>query len=245
MSLLKIIFSKKEKTFSDKLEELEYFKYSPGEELLNLKKKIDENYSRIKILSTPMDDKYRPIDLRYYFCDGEDINEHNGYKEYIEYIRPTLEELKIYDEVKKNIPDSSDTSIHVDSVYNLIKLLNHILDSNRINENWHPIYGGNDGQLILLTPKQFEFLKETIKDAKSRPFEIEAWRNFVVYSKSEKSKSQAQTEKKVAEGSRIDHVKFGQGIIKEINDKGVALIEFNDGIERRIIMKYAKYEILN
>ena len=245
MSLLKKLFGKKDKTFSDKLEELEYFKYSPREEILNLKKKIDENYSRIEILSTPMDKKYRPIDLRCYFCDGEDIHEHNGYKEYIEYIRPTLEELKIYDEVKKNIPDSSDTSIHVDSLYNLIKLLNQILDSNRINENWYPIYGGNDGQLILLTPKQFEFLKETIKDAKSRPFEIEAWRKFVVYSKSEKSKSQPQTEKKVAEGSRIDHVKYGQGTIKEINEKGVAIIEFKDGGERRIIMKYAKYEILN
>ncbi len=245
MSLLRNIFGKKNKTFSDKLEELEYFKYSPREEILNLKKKIDENYSRFEILSTPMDKKYRPIDLRYYFCDGEDINEHNGYKEYIEYIRPTLEELKIYDEVKKIIPDSSDTRIHVDSVCNLIQLLNQILDSNHINENWYPIFGGNDGQLILLTPKQFEFLKEMIKDAKSRPFEIEAWRKFVVYSKTGKSEYQPETEKKVAEGSRIDHVKFGQGTIKEINKKGVAVIEFKDGIERRIIMKYAKYEILN
>jgi len=82
MSLLKKIFSKKENSFSDKLEELEYFKYSPKEEILNLKKKIDENYNRIEILSTPMDEKHRPIDLRYYFCDGEDIHEHNGFEQH-------------------------------------------------------------------------------------------------------------------------------------------------------------------
>jgi hypothetical protein len=245
MSFLKKIFSKKEYSFSDRLEELGYFKYSPSEEIENLKKRIDENYSQIEILSTPRDEKYRPIDLRYYFCDSEDIHEHNGYKEYIEYIRPTLEKLSIYDEVKKTIPDSSNTNIHIDSVYNLIMYLNQILDSNRINENWYPIYGGNDGRLILLTPKQFEFLVETIKDAKSRPFEIESWRKLVVYSKSERSNSQTQTEKKVVEGSRIDHVKYGQGTVKELNDKGVAVIDFKDGGERKIIMKYAKYKILN
>jgi len=141
--------------------------------------------------------------------------------------------------------DSSNTNIHVDSVYNLIKYLNQILDSYQIDENWYPIYGGNDGQLILLTPKQFEFLHETIKDAKSRPFEIEAWRKLVVYNKTEKSNYQSQTEEKVVEGSRIVHVKYGQGTVKEINNKGVAVINFKDGGERRIIMKYAKYELLN
>ena len=239
------MFGNQEKSFSEELEELGYFKYSPIEAIESLKKKVDKNYNQFKILSTPKDGKSRPIDLRFYFCDGESVHEENGYKEYVEYIRPTLKKLNIYDEVNAVIPTSSNTSIHVDSVYNLIKHLNQILDSNQIGENWYPVYGGNDGQLILLTPEQFKFLRESIKDAKSRPFEIEAWRKLVVFDKSGNSNTDNQVGKKVAQGNRIDHAKYGHGIIKEINSKGVAIIDFEGIGERKIIMKYAKYDILD
>lgn len=245
MSFIKKILGKREKSFSDKLEELGYFKYSPTKEIKALKEKIDESYNQIQILSTPKDEKYRPIDLRYYFCDGESIHEYNGYKDYVDYISPSLEKLGILDKVKGNISDSSTANIDVDSVYNLIKSLNRILDENRISETWYPIYGGNDGQLILLTPELFEFLSESIKDAKSRPFEIEAWRKLVIYSKSEQSNINLQQEKKVIQGNRIIHAKYGHGVIKEINEKGLALIDFKEHGERKIIIKYAQYEIID
>ena len=64
--------------------------------------------------------------------------------------------------------------------------------------------------------------------------------------KPHKSKQTKNTElplDTLSEGMQIKHVKFGVGQILEINDKGVANIKFADG-EKRIILKYAKLELL-
>jgi hypothetical protein len=121
--------------------------------------------------------------------------------------------------------------------------MNNLLELKGIDEKWYLIYGGNDGQMILLTRELFEILNNEINDPKSKPMKVEDWLKIATYGTlSEPELIDTAIEPKV--GDRINHRSLGLGIIQLISDRGVATINFELHGQRNVILQYAKFEIL-
>jgi len=55
-------------------------------------------------------------------------------------------------------------------------MLNDQLRLQKSNEQFYPISSGNDGRMVLLTPKQFEFVKANYPKDNEHPKEINDWK---------------------------------------------------------------------
>lgn len=232
------------RTFSDELEQYEYFKYTNLNQLIFVKNEIDKVFNKLQILSSPKTKDFLPLDLRLYFCDMVVLCEPMGYAKYIEQIKPTLQLLNVYEDAIRLLPQSTETEINVDSVYIFFKSLNEITKLKGIDETWFLIYGGNDGQALLLNKDLFKFLSHFIKDAKSKPVNIETWRELMIWGYAPKPDINLQS-KIPSPGDKIDHNSLGLGIIKTVSDRGVAVIDFELHGDRNVILQYAKYKFIN
>ena len=245
------IFKKKEKekpTFMDLLERSEYFEFTDKDQVQELKNTIQNSYEKYRAFNTTYNNSRNPNCKKAYFCDSETVFKGWGFKVQLKIMQEGFEKITNYNELINQIPESYDYESNpkgdwFDAVAYFTKQINKYLEESASNYKCYPAYGGNDGSMYLLNELQYLLLNKAIKDEHTQPMELNDW--IAKYKQKEIiSNTNSETQiKQLQEGMKIKHIKFGVGQIIEINEKGVANIRFEDR-DRRIILKYAKLEIV-
>lgn len=62
-----------------------------------------------------------------------------------------------------------------------IEMLNEELEIQNSEERFYPISSQNDGRMVLLTKKQFEFIKENYPNDKEHPKELAVWKKKIIF----------------------------------------------------------------
>ncbi len=176
--------NKKGSEIVKELEEVEYFKYSSLNKIEEIKKDLVESFDNHKILSSIYDDDtYEPYDYRLHFCDGEALFEIGGIEEYLKMVKPAFEKRKLIlkweNEISEQIENNWKHLITVNgkeyvafegdmSSYltwgiaqkKFYELLNDQLELQNSEDRIYPISGGEQGEFVFLTEKQFKIVKE-------------------------------------------------------------------------------------
>ncbi len=183
--------------FVDSLNELGYFKYTDTNNLDTLKKEIEDVFDRAKVLSTAYIEKppFQPFCYRLYSCDGETLFEVGGVEEYLKDIKPTFDKLNIPLQWRDDYfsEDATEHSIVInDKKYfpfkgnpndlktwglatkNFVEIINDQLSIHKSNERVYPILFNNDGHIIFLTDKQYQFVSKYLNKIE-RPMEVNLW----------------------------------------------------------------------
>lgn len=242
---------KKEKpkpTFLELLERSGYFEFTNIEQVQELKNSIQSNYAKYRTFNTTFDNNHKPNCKKAYFCDSETLFEGGGFKSQLKDMQDGFEKITNFNEMFNQIPMSYDYKSNpkgdwFDAVIDFTSRINNYLLESGSNYKCYPAYGGNEGSLYLLNEFQYLLLNKAIRDEHTRPMELNDW---IIKYKPQNSLEQSNSQENTNQlhvGIQIKHVKFGVGKIIEIYDKGVANIRFEDE-DRRIILKYAKLEIL-
>jgi hypothetical protein len=181
----------------DSLETLGYFKFTDSVNLTALKKDISETYDQYKILTTINAEKppHDPYCRRFYFCDHETLFEAGGVVEYLKEVKPTFDQLRIplkwsndyfSDDAtehtivvngKKYIAfkgNPHDGQVWAWAARNFVEMLNDQLQLHGSGERVYLIMGGNDGRIVFLTKKQYDFINRHF-DQKEAPKEVTLW----------------------------------------------------------------------
>lgn len=137
------------------------------------------------------------IDNRFYFVDSEELFEIGGLIKYLEIVKLVFEKLDLklnYSNesiqtdkyCKHTIELNGREYVAFDSNFgklnwgiayvNFIKMLNSELSAQKSEERFYPISCQNDGRIVLLTAKQFEFVKKHYPNDGEHPQEIEIWK---------------------------------------------------------------------
>lgn len=245
------LFKKKEKpkpTFIELLVRTEYFEFTDVENLGELKTSIRNSYDKYQTFNTKYDKDRNPICKKAFFCDSETVFEGNGFREQLHNMKVGLERIVNFDELIKQIPESYDYQSNpkgdwFDGVSDLTDKVNDYLRKRSSKYKLYPAYGENEGSMYILNESQYLLLNKAIKDEHTRPLKLEDWITKYKPRRKETNSNKEATNNKLNVGTKIKHLKFGQGEILEISEKGVANIMFSDG-EKRIILKYSKLEII-
>ncbi|MEO7311718.1 MAG: hypothetical protein ABIX01_15045 [Chitinophagaceae bacterium] len=184
-------------SFVDTLTELGYFKYTDTQNLDTLKKEITSVFDQHKVLTTVsyMKPPFQSFCYRLYSCDGETLFELGGVEDYLKDIKPTFDKLNIpfhwkddhFSEDatehtvvindKKYYPfkgDPNDLRAWGIATKNFVEIINDQLAIYNSDERVYPILFNNDGHIIFLTDKQYQFGSQYL-DKTERPMEINLW----------------------------------------------------------------------
>jgi len=244
------LFKKKDKpkpTFMELLDRSEYFEFTEKENLRELKMSIQSSYDKYRTFNTKYDSNRNPTCKKAFFCDSETVFEGFGFREQLKKMSGGIEKICNYNDLINQIPESYDYEANPNSdwfngVADFTKRVNSYLIENKSDYRFYPAYGGNEGSMYILNEFQYLLLNKAIKDEHTRPLELDEWINKYNPISPQHTSVKASTED-LKVGMQVKHVKFGEGQILEINEKRVANIKFVEG-ERRIILKYAKLEII-
>ena len=245
------LFRKRDKpkpTFMELLYRTEYFEFTEKENLSELEVSIQSSYDKYRTFNTTYDSNRNPSCKKAFFCDSETVFEGFGFREQLKKMSVGIDKICNYNDLINEIPESYDYKANPNSewfngVADFTRRVNSYLIQTKSDYRFYPAYGGNEGSMYILNEFQYLLLNKAIKDEHTRPMELDEWinKNNPVSSQPTKSATASTEELKV--GMQVKHIKFGGGQILEINEKGVANIKFAED-ERRIILKYAKLEIV-
>lgn len=168
------------------LEKLNFFNLTSKSELNAEKLEIQKSYNELNFFEGKVrGETLIFLDNRFYFIDCEELFEIGGLIYYLKTIKPTFEKLGL--ELRFSNEKSSQTKEHWKHTIELngkeyvafdnnfgeldwefayvkfIEMLNAELESQKSEERFYPISGQNDGKIVLLSKKQFEFIKEDRK----------------------------------------------------------------------------------
>ena len=230
------------------LERSEYFEFTEEDKVQELKDTIQNSYEKYRTFNTTYDGKRNPNCRKAYFCDSETVFEGLGFKEQLKKMQNGFEKVINYNELFNQIPESYDLESNpksdwFDGIADFTKRINNYLEDNSSGYRCYPAYGGNEGSMYILNEFQYLLLNKAIKDEHTRPMKLNDWINKYKPKDQSNIKSPEKSIQQLKEGMQIKHIKFGKGQILEIDEKGVANIRFKEG-ERRLILKYAKLEIV-
>ena len=239
------LFKKKDKpkpTFMELLERSEYFEFTEKENLRELKMSIQSGYDKYRTFNITSDSNRNPTCSRAFFCDSETVFEGFGFREQLNKMSEGIEKVCNYNDLINQIPESYDYEANpngdwFNGVADFTKRVNHYLVQNKFDYKFYPAYGGNEGSMYILNEFQYLLLNKAIKDEHTRPMELDEWINKCNPISSQPTISAKASTEELKVWMQVKHVKFGDGQILEIDEKGVANIKFAEG-ERRIILKY-------
>lgn len=245
------LFKKKEKpkpTFMELLDRTEYFEFTEKENLSELKISIQSSYDKYRTFNTTYDSNRNPTCKKAFFCDSETVFEGFGFREQLKKMSVGIEKICNYNDLINQIPESFDYESNPNSdwfngVADFTKRVNSYLIDAKSDYKFYPAYGGNEGSMYILNEFQYLLLNKAIKDEHTRPMKLGEWINKYNQVTSQPTSIAKASTEELEIGMQVKHVKFGKGQILEINEKKVANIKFAEG-ERRIILKYAKLEII-
>ena len=184
-------------SFVDTLTELGYFKYTDTKNLDTLKKEIENVFDKVKVLTTLSyeNPRFQPFCYRLYSCDGETLFELGGIEDYLNDIKPTFDKLNIPLQWKEDYfsEDAKEHSIVINqkkyflfkgdpndlrawgiATKNFVEIINDQLTVHNSDERVYPILFNNDGHIIFLTDKQYNYVSQYL-DKTERPMEINFW----------------------------------------------------------------------
>ena len=245
------LFKRKDKpkpTFMELLDRSEYFEFTEKKNLKELRMSIQSGYDKYRTFNTKYDSNRNPTCKKAFFCDSETVFEGFGFRKQLKKMSGGIEKICNYSDLINQIPESyayeaNPNSDWFNGVADFTKRVNSYLVENKSDYKFYPAYGGNEGSLYILNEFQYLLLNKAIKDEHTRPMKLDDW--IIKYNpvSSQLTPSTKASTEELQVGMQVKHVKFGNGQILEINGKRVANIKFAEG-ERRIILKYAKLEII-
>ena len=185
------------KNFVDTLTEIGYFNYTDPDNIDTLKTELIKIFDQHKVLTTVslMKPPFEPFCRRLYSCDGETLFEFDGIGSYLKDVKATFDKLNIPLNWSNDdySPDGTQHSIKINgktyfafkgdphdprawgiATKNFVEMLNDQLRIHYSNERVYPIMFNNDGNIIFLTERQYNFVSQHL-DRTERPMETELW----------------------------------------------------------------------
>lgn len=184
---------------ADKLEQAGYFKYTSPSDIPELKNAISEGVKDKFLATVYNDDKpYNAKDHRFYVLDGETLFEEEGFTDSFKDFQHIFNLIGLTFEVTNHI-EEGDLQNHWVNHSMTVNGKNYVIFKNFTGYGWGEaarefskilneqlilqgkeerifLYnGGNDGQAVLLTEKQFEIIDSSISDPHGKPLRLEDW----------------------------------------------------------------------
>lgn len=186
------------------LDNLHFFILTDPKELEETKAEFEKSYTDFQFFEGKMrGETLNFTDNRFYFVDTETLFEDGGLVQYLETVKVTFDKLKLKllfsDEISNQAENHWTHKIKLNgkaytaydnefgemdwgiAYVNFIEMLNDQLKLQKSEEQFYPISSGNDGRMVLLTQKQFEFVKANYPNDKNLPKEVEEWKKDMDY----------------------------------------------------------------
>ncbi|HSZ31810.1 MAG TPA: hypothetical protein VK772_00790 [Puia sp.] len=181
-----------------KLDELGYFKYAELSDIPEIKKDLIDSLTRLNYLGSVSFDEspYNSKEYRHYHFDGEDLFEEGGFIWQLEAMKTLFEKMNFKTEISNHIEDwdnekglnhfitlngkeyvifkNFNSSGWGEAAQRFAEIINDQLELQDNDERLYLVNGGNDGNAVYLTDKQFELLDPILK-GKERPLKIDDW----------------------------------------------------------------------
>ncbi|MET3539259.1 hypothetical protein [Chryseobacterium limigenitum] len=183
----------------EKLEKLNFFNLTENDDLNDEKTELEKSYNELNFFEGALQgETLEFLDNRFYFIDSEELFEVGGLINYLKIIKPVFEKLGL----KLNY--SNENSFQNDKHWRhtiklndreyvafnnnfgkqdwdiayvrFLEMLNEELKIQNSEERFYPISSQNDGRIVLLTKKQFEYIKEIYPNDKEHPKELAIWK---------------------------------------------------------------------
>lgn len=183
----------------NKLEKLNFFNLTEKSDLNDEKEELARAYNENNFFEGALrGETLEFLDNRFYFIDSEELFKVGGLINYLKTVKPVFEKLDLklnYSNEKSfqnekhwrhTIELNSREYIAFDNNFSkqdwniayvmFIEMLNEELEIQNSEERFYPISSQNDGRMVLLTKKQFEFIKENYPNDKEHPKELAVWK---------------------------------------------------------------------
>ncbi len=185
--------------FVSELEKLEYYKYADEKNIDSLKNDLIENYDPTnELVSIWDDDTGVPLDYRYYWCDGETVYEEGGFTELLEQVKPTFDKIGLKINVTDHFEKWDDKNKWLnhritingteyvifknfkdygwgEAVMRFAQIINKEAEKQNIEEKIYLASGGNDGRLIFLTKRLYDYIYSVYTNEEWKPLEVTEW----------------------------------------------------------------------
>ncbi|MES2545780.1 MAG: hypothetical protein V4548_12915 [Bacteroidota bacterium] len=188
------------KQIIEELEKLNFFNLTSKVDLKAEKLVIEKTYDELNFFEGKTKDESLVFsDNRFYLVDSEELFEIGGLIEYLKIVKPTFEKLGLnlnYSNEKNSqtkeywkhtIEINGKEYVAFDNNFGeldweiayvkFIEMLNSELEIQKSKERFYPISSQNDGRFVMLTQKQFEFVKENYPNDNEHPKTLEDWEN--------------------------------------------------------------------
>ena len=188
------------KQIVEDLEKLNFFNLTNKSELSAEKVDIEKTYNDLNFFEGKMRGETLDfINNRFYVIDSEELFEVGGLTNYLKILKLTFDKLGLklnYSNEKSNqnekywkhtIELNGKEYIAFDNNFGendwgiayvkFIEMLNTELQAQNSEERIFPISAQNDGRIVMLTEKQFKFVKENFPNDKEHPKTLENWKN--------------------------------------------------------------------
>lgn len=185
--------------FVKKLDELGYFKYADTKDIKVLKETIAKDFDLGASPVTIWDDETgTPKDYRLYMCDSETLFEAGGFTLMLKEMQPTFDKINFKIAITNHV-EEWDTknnwlnhSITInghnytifknfrekgwgEAVQTFADIVNTELALQNKEDRIYLINGGNEGHLIFLNEKQFQYMDSIYTDKEWKPLSIKEW----------------------------------------------------------------------
>ena len=183
----------------EQLEHLKFFDLTSKSEIPLEKNEVEKSYDKYDFFDGAIrGETLEYVDNRFVFIDCEELFESGGLINYLKIVKPIFEKLGL------NLEYSNEKEKQTESYYKhtiqingkeyiafdgnfsdfdwdiayvkFIEILNEELKLQKSDEKFYPISSENDGKMVLLSAKQFDFIKVNYPDDKQNPKSIEVWK---------------------------------------------------------------------
>ena len=189
----------KGKQIVQELEKLNFFNLTIKSEIGAEKEELEKTFNELNFFEGKLrGETLEFLNNRFYFIDCEELFEIGGLTNYLKIVKPTFEKLNLslkYSNEKSNqtekywkhtIELNGKEYVAFDNEFGdlywgiayvkFIEMLNAELAMQKSEERFYPISAKNDGRIVLLTKKQFEFIKENYPNDNEQPKDLEQWK---------------------------------------------------------------------
>ncbi|HLK29276.1 MAG TPA: hypothetical protein VKT28_11915 [Puia sp.] len=184
----------------EKLDEFGYFKYAALSDIPEIKGELLDSLTKLNYLSHVSFDKspFNSKDYRHYHFDGEDLFEEGGFIWQLEAMKTLFDKMNFKIEISNHIEtwDRQKGLNHLitlngkeyiifknfdgygwgEAAQRFAEIINDQLELQNKDEQLYLVNGGNDGNAVYLTDKQFSLLDPILKGTE-RPLKINDWCN--------------------------------------------------------------------
>jgi len=182
----------------EKLEESGYFKYAATGDIPEIKNDLIDSLTRLNYLSSISfsESPFNSKDYRHYHFDGEDLFEEGGFIWQLEAMKTLFGKMHFKVEISNHIEDwDNEKGLNHfitlngkaytifenfkgygwgEAAQRFAEIINDQLGLQNIDERLYLVNGGNDGNAVYLTDKQFSIL-DPVLNGRERPLKIEDW----------------------------------------------------------------------